>query len=110
MPQRFKSVKEVIDFLPGQFNPEQMGDLNATAQFDLSGEEGGQWNASVANGKLTIHEGVAANPNLTFSGSANDFLAMANGDLNPMSAFMQGRIKVRGDLSLAMRMQKMFAR
>jgi acyl-CoA dehydrogenase len=36
---------------------------------------------------------------------AQDLVALANGELNAMSAFMQGKIKVSGDMSLAMRLQ-----
>ena len=35
---------------------------------------------------------------MTITSSAEDYLALVNGDLNPMIAFMQGKIKVKGDM------------
>ena len=41
--------------------------------------------------------------------SAQDLIAMSNGELNAVSAFMQGKIKISGDMSLAMRLQSILA-
>jgi putative sterol carrier protein len=103
------SAQEVFDAMPGRFLPEQAGDMRATIQFDLSGEGGGQWHAVIADRKLTVNEGVAPSPSLTFSAAANDYLSMINGELNPMQAFMQGKIKVRGDMPLVMKLQSLFS-
>ncbi|MCC6189651.1 MAG: SCP2 sterol-binding domain-containing protein [Anaerolineales bacterium] len=106
---RVSSPQEVFDAMPGRFLPEQAGDLRATIQFDLSGHGGGQWNAVIADRQLTVNPGVAPNPSVTFSAAAQDYVAMINGELHPMHAFMQGRIKVRGDLPLVMKMQNLFS-
>jgi len=36
--------------------------------------------------------------------SIENFTSMLSGDLNPMTAFMSGKIKVRGDMSVAMKL------
>jgi len=105
---RVMTAKEVFDLMPSRFLPEQVGDLNATFQFDLSGEGGGQWYVTIADQQLTVVEGTAPAPNLTLSTSAEDYVAIVNGDLNAMSAFMQGKVKAKGDMALAMRMQTLF--
>ncbi len=102
------TVQEVFDMIGNRPLPEQVADINATLQFDLSGEGGGQWYVAVASGKVTTAQGSAPNPNLTLSASAADYLALFNGQLNPMNAFMQGKLKVKGDMALAMRLQKLF--
>jgi putative sterol carrier protein len=106
---RATSAGEVLAAMPSRFLAEQAAGMQATFQFDLSGEGGGQWRADIANGKLEVSPGTAENPNVTLSMAANDFLSMVNGELNAMQAFMQGKIKVRGDMALVMRMQKLFA-
>ena len=76
--------------------------------FDLSGEGGGQWTVTIANGQLSVAEGAEATPTVTLKLAAADLVALFNGDLNPVAAFMQGRLRVEGDMSAAMRLQTLF--
>jgi putative sterol carrier protein len=110
MPQRVTDVRDVFAAMPGRFLPDQAGDLSATIQFDLSGEGGGQWHVTIAGGKASVAEGVAPNAHMTMSVSAADYLAIVNGELDPMQAFMQGKVKITGDVALALKMQQVFAR
>ena len=105
---RAKSAQEIFDNLPRAFVPEEARGFNAVIQFELTGEGGGEWNATVANGTLAVARGQAPNPTLTLTASAADYMAIVNGDLKAMSAFMTGRVKVNGDINLALKMQKMF--
>ena len=106
---RANSVQEVIDAMPAHFLPEQAAGMRAVIQFDLSGEGGGQWHAISADGALTVAPGPATSPTLSLAGSAKDYLALINGELKPMAAFMQGKIKVKGDMPLLMKMQSLFS-
>ncbi len=45
----------------------------------------------------------------TISVSKDDFEALASGDLDPMMAFMSGKLKVAGDMSVAMGLQSLFS-
>ena len=108
MAQRVTSVKEVFEAMAGKSLPEQAGDLEGTIQFDLSGEGGGQWYATITNRQVVVSQGVTANPRLTFNASGSDYLAIINGDLNPVNAFMQGKVRVQGDVALAMKLQSLF--
>jgi putative sterol carrier protein len=105
---KFTSVQDVIDLMPQQFSPEAAAGMNATLQLDLAGEGGGQWHLIIANQQLQINPGPASNPNMTLKMSTADYLAMMNGEANPMQLFMQGKVKVGGDMSLAMKMQSLF--
>jgi putative sterol carrier protein len=40
--------------------------------------------------------------------SRDDFMALATGRINPLNAFMQGRIRVQGDIMMATRLQSLF--
>ena len=40
--------------------------------------------------------------------STNNALKMLDGDLNPMTAFMMGKLKVKGDMGVAMKMAQTF--
>ena len=50
--------------------------------------------------------GTHDNPGATITVSAEDWLGMLNGSLNPMQAFMSGKIKIDGDMTLAMSLQQ----
>jgi len=72
------------------------------------GAGGGAWHIQVANQKLTVFEGQAPNPSLSVDMPASDFVLMMHGQLNPMSEFMSGKLKLRGDMSLAMQLLSWF--
>jgi putative sterol carrier protein len=110
MAQRVKSAQEVFEAMEGRDLPADAGNLMATIQFDLSGEGGGEWYVTIANRKAAVQQGVTANPTVTFSASAKDYLAIVNGDLNPVNAFMQGKVRVKGDMGLVMKLQSLFGK
>ena len=105
---RVTTIKEIFERMPSVFLPEKAAGLNAVIQFEMTGEGGGAYYATIADGKCTVTEGVALNPSMTLSAAATDYLAVVNGELNPMQAFMQGKIKMKGDMSLALKMQQFF--
>lgn len=104
------SIAEYIAAMPAHFIPANAAGLNAVLQLDLSGEGGGQWHLDIADGTLTVVEGIASNANMILNMDAADFLDMLNGIASPMNLFMSGKIKIKGDMNLAMKMQSMFRR
>jgi putative sterol carrier protein len=104
------NAAEIFAQMPEAFLAEKAGDLSATYQFNLSGEGGGDWAVTVAGGSCTVVEGQAEKPDVTISMDAADFAKMISGDLQPVVAFMQGKIKLQGDTSLALKLQELFIR
>lgn len=86
-------------------DPATIRGVTGVMLFNLGGEGGGKWTVRFADGAVTLEEGEANAPDVTFTMAAQDFIAIANGQLNPISAFMQGKVKVSGDMALAMRLQ-----
>ena len=101
-------AKELFERMPSTLDLEKAAGVDVTVQFDLSGEGGGTWAVTVKDGKCTVNEAAAESPSLTISMDANDYSAMIAGDLQPMAAFMQGKIKMQGDMGLAMKFQGLF--
>lgn len=44
----------------------------------------------------------------TIAVSQSDLQGLMSGDLNPMTAFMFGKLKITGDMSVAMKLQSLF--
>lgn len=104
----FTSIKELIPLMPQYFSPEAAAGMNAIIQLELTGDDGGLWNLVVANQQLKINEGQAVSPNMTVKMAGSDYLSIVNGQANPMQLFMQGKVKVGGDMSLITKFQAMF--
>ncbi len=77
----------------------------AVYQFRLSGEGGGDFYVDVVEGKSQVHEGLAEEPHLTVSMTVGVFNALAEGKMSTTSAFFSGKIKIKGDMSLALKLQ-----
>lgn len=102
------SCKQAFDMMPTRFNKEAAKGLNAVYQFDLSGEGGGKWHVIINNDTCQVKEGPAASPSITISMTAQDYLDMLSGKLNGQMAFMTGKLRIAGDMGLALRMQSLF--
>lgn len=102
------SVAKLFEQMPKAFDAEKAGDMEATVQFELSGEGGGQWYVEVAGGTCTVNEGKTEAATATIRMDADDYAALVAGDLNAMDAFMQQKIRVEGDLSTVMKFQTLF--
>lgn len=101
------SVRELFAALPERFDPADWEGENVTMNFDISGDQAGQWTARIADGSLEINEGAAADPDMTMITTDEDLLAMVSGDLNPVSAFMQGRVKIKGEMKYGLKLQSL---
>ena len=100
----YTTTQEIFDGM-SDLAAEKIEGLNTVILFDLSGDGGGKWTLKLEDGQATVEDGETAAPAMTLSMSAPDFLAMSNGELNAMAAFMQGKIKIQGDMALAMKLQ-----
>ena len=104
------NLKEIFEKMPDAFLPEKAANLNATVQLELTGEGAGDWVVKIANGAIAIDEGRTEAPNLTLTMAANDYVALSRGEVNPVNLFMAGKVKLQGDMTLAMKFPEMFDR
>ena len=100
------NIKEVLAAIPSKVSG--MKGQKAVYQFDLTGDNGGVYNIVIDDDSVAVNEGPHATPTIKITMSASDYLDLANGKLNPQHAFMSGRLKIAGDMSMAMRMQQLF--
>jgi putative sterol carrier protein len=104
------TAKEIIEAMPNAFVPERAKGLKATYQFELTGDGGGNWVIEIADQQCQVREEVADKPDATISLAAADYVALVKGELDAMGAFMQGKLKVKGNISLAMKALNIFQR
>jgi putative sterol carrier protein len=102
------TVKETFDLMPTKFRADRAAGVNATIQYDITGDQGGTWHAVIKDGKCAVSSGAASSPNLTLTMSAQDWLDMVSGKLSGQMAFMSGKLKLKGDMGLAMKIGSMF--
>jgi putative sterol carrier protein len=88
---------------------ERLKDVDATILFDVKGGDGGLWTLDIDHGNISFEEGDTGSPDVTVESTAEDLKALISGDLKPMAAFMRGKLKVKGDMSVAMQLQKLFS-
>ena len=102
------TVKETFDAMASRFRAEKAAGVNATIQYDIAGDQGGTWHAVIKDGTCAVNAGPAATPNLTINMSGQDWLDMVQGKLSGQMAFMSGKLKLKGDMGLAMKIGGMF--
>ena len=100
-------IRSIFPTMVERFKADKAGDLDTIIQFELSGDNGGTYWLKIANGQCEFGEGASGNAGMTLKASADDFLSLVKGDLNPMQAFMMGKIKV-SDVGIGMKMINIF--
>lgn len=103
------TIAELMEKMPMAFMPEKAAGVDAVVHFKFTGPEPGEWNAVIKEGKCEVAQGIPHfKPTLTLAADSMDCIKIFTGELNGMEAFMQGRIKLTGDLSLGMKLMQMF--
>ena len=103
------TVSETFEAMPGRFKADRAAGTNAVIQYEISGEGGGTWHAVVKDGACTVAPGPGTNPSLTLQVSGQDWLDMTAGKANGQMLFMSGKLKLKGDMGLAMKLGSMFS-
>jgi putative sterol carrier protein len=102
------TIAELMSKMPGAFQPEKAPGLDVVIQFKFTGDEPGDWYATIKDGKVEVKQGDHEAPKMTLSADSSDYVKIFTGELDGMQAFMQGKLKLAGDLNLAMKLTQMF--
>jgi len=97
--------------LPAKFQnrPAMAGELNSVLEFQISGPGGGTWTVDATGGTGKVSEGSGGAAKCTVICGDTDFEGILNKKTNAQMAFMTGKLKIKGDMGLALKLQKIFA-
>ena len=104
----FTKVKEIFGKMPEVFNADAAQGLDAVFQYEITGDNGGNWSVVVKDGACQVSEGVHESPSVTLTLSGDTWLGIVNKETNGMQAFMSGDLKATGDIMLAQRIEQLF--
>jgi putative sterol carrier protein len=99
------SAKEFFESLESRVDESKTAGMNNSYLFDIEGA--GKWTVRVEDGKVNVSEG-GEDADAVISTSQETFEKIASGEQNPTSAYMTGKLKVKGDIGAAMKLQKLF--
>lgn len=98
---------EFFQELPNHVDKEKLKGMNATYQWDISGDNGGKWYVDINDGDINVSEGESESPNITLTVDDQNWMDIVNGKLNGQMAFLTGKLKIQGDMTLAMKLQSL---
>ncbi len=100
-----EAVRDFFEQLPSRVGEGKAAGVNSTYVFAIDGA--GTWTVKVTDAGVTVDEGDAGG-DCTISTSAETFERIVDGKQNPTSAYMTGKLKVKGDMGAALKLQKLF--
>jgi putative sterol carrier protein len=98
-------VKEFFETLETRADASKTAGMTNSYLFDIEGA--GKWTVRVEDGKVSVAEG-GEDADALITTSDETFEKIISGDQNPTSAYMTGKLKVKGDMGAAMKLQKLF--
>jgi putative sterol carrier protein len=99
------TAREFFEGLPSRVDASKTAGMNNTYVFEIEGA--GTWTVDVRDGQVNVTEG-AGEGDCTIATSEENFEKIVNGEQNPTTAYMSGKLKIRGDMGAAMKLQKLF--
>ena len=102
------TVEKLMSRMPKAFRPEAAEGVDTVMQYHLTGAEAGDWVVRIKDGECVVEPGVVDNPAMTLTADSADSIAIFTGQSNAMKAFMEGKLKLAGDLNMAMKLPNMF--
>ena len=101
-----QSAREFFETLESRIDPARAADLNNSYLFDIDGA--GRWKVDLTGGQVSVTEG-GEDADCIISATEDTFTRIASGEQNATTAYMTGKLKIKGDMGAAMKLQKLFA-
>jgi putative sterol carrier protein len=99
------ATREFFETLETRVDPAKTAGMSNSYLFEIDGA--GTWKVDVDDGKVSVTEGEG-DADTTISANQETFEKIAKGEQNATSAYMTGKLKIKGDMGAAMKLQKLF--
>ncbi|MGE7271120.1 SCP2 sterol-binding domain-containing protein [Brevibacillus panacihumi] len=86
-------------------NPHGIEGMTAVYHFQLSGADGGTYQVKIENSQATYTKEATEEAGCTLELSDENFIKLVHGKLNPTTAFMMGKLKIKGAMGLSLTLQ-----
>ena len=101
-------IADFLNRMVSAFLPEKAAGVEAVIQLKFTGADASNWVLSIADSQCTLREGLADPAKLTVAVDSGDFIKIFSGQMDGMQAFMQGKLRLTGDMNLAMKLMNLF--
>ncbi len=105
---KVSSIQDVIDSMADRFQADATKGVSAKYQWLIGGDNGRNFCVDVQDGTFEVVEGIQENPNVTFKITEHDYLRLVNKELKGMTAILTSKLKVKGNIYLANKMDLFF--
>jgi putative sterol carrier protein len=109
--RRSAILDRIFTDMPAVFRADRAGSIDAVIHWSVGDRPGGEadtYELRIAGGTCVLSAAPAHSPKLAMTIGAVDFIRMVTGNANPITLFMTGRLKAKGDLGLAMKIPNLF--
>ncbi|HSV98459.1 MAG TPA: SCP2 sterol-binding domain-containing protein [Spirochaetota bacterium] len=104
-------ILDMFGSLVSRFQPQNAKDLNATITYQIGGEGGGVWTATIKDGTCELKEGHVEKPTVRLEvNEASDWVDVMLGKTDPFSLLSAGRAAIAGETALALKLGEIFAK
>jgi len=101
------TMTELFEAMPSRLNSAAAAKVHKCIQWNITGDDPGVWAIQINDGAARLVPGGVEKPDVTFTVTSTDWLTIAEGKLNAMNAFMTGKLKIAGDMGLAMKVPQL---
>jgi len=103
-------VGKLFKAIHNSLSPDTVSKTQAVFAFVVTGEEAGKWYIDLKTGTGSCGQGEPPSaPDATLTMDSKNFFSMFSGKLKPATAYMMGKLKIKGNLQQAMKLEKLMS-
>ena len=101
-------IELMTETIKTSFIPEKAAGVDTVIQLKFTGSQASDWYLIIKDMNYESIQGTHPNPKMTMTVDSDDYIKMATGEMDAMLAFLKGKVKVSGDMTVALKMGQYF--